>query len=308
VRDVHHGAPTVVETETGALHARAVILATHLPFEDQGLFFAKAHPQRSYAVAGPIAPDDTPDGMFINVDSPTRSLRTTPNREETLLIVGGEGHKTGEASDTREPYARLEEWARDQFGLEAFPYRWATHDYISVDKAPFVGRLVPWHSDVWVATGYGKWGMTNGTAAAILLTDLLTGRKNPWTDFFSPHRARSFLSRSLLSENAKVAQHFVADRLRLPGREQLDALSPGEGAVFRLEGETLAISRGEGDSLTALSPRCTHLGCYVAWNRAEQTWDCPCHGSRFLADGSLIQGPAVDDLSPHPLPKIVDIS
>jgi nitrite reductase/ring-hydroxylating ferredoxin subunit len=242
--------------------------------------------------------------MFISVDSPTRSVRTaTSGNGETLLIVGGEGHKPGQASDTHQPYARLEDWTRGRFGIEEFRYRWATHDYTSVDKVPLIGPLVPWRSDVWVATGYGKWGMTNGTAAAILLRDLLTGRKNPWADFFSPHRVRSFLSASLLSENANVAKRFFTDRIGAAGHERLATLAPGEGAVVRIEGETLAISRGRDGSLTAVSPRCTHLGCYVGWNAAEQTWDCPCHGSRYLADGTLIEGPAVADLASRQVPS-----
>jgi glycine/D-amino acid oxidase-like deaminating enzyme/nitrite reductase/ring-hydroxylating ferredoxin subunit len=301
VRDVRHGAPAVVEADGGSVRAAKVLLATHLPFEDQGLFFAKAYPQSSYAVAAPIDVGAAPDGMFISVDSPTRSLRTALDGEGLLLIVGGEGHKTGQEPDTRERYGRLQEWARARFGLEEFRYRWATHDHVSVDKAPFVGRLVPWNSDVWLATAYSKWGMTNGTAAAILITDVFTGRKNPWADFFSPHRGRSFISRSLISENANVAKRFVGDRIGLPGKERLDALAPGDGALVRIDGEALAVSRAEDGALRAVSPRCAHLGCYVAWNAAEQTWDCPCHGSRYLADGGLIEGPAVDDLAAREL-------
>jgi glycine/D-amino acid oxidase-like deaminating enzyme/nitrite reductase/ring-hydroxylating ferredoxin subunit len=302
VRDVRHDSPCTVEAEGGTVRAGAVVLATHLPFEDQGLLFTKAHPQRSYAVAGPVEAASAPDGMFISVDQPTRSIRTTPHQGGRLLLVGGEGHKTGQAEDTRVPYRRLEEWASERFGLDDVPYRWATHDYVSVDRVPFIGHLVPWRSDVWVATGYGKWGMTNGTAAAQLIADLLLGRKNTWADLCAPQRLRSFASRSFAAENANVAKRFVADRLGLPGPEALDALREGEGTLVRMAGNTLAVSRSEEGSLTAVSPRCTHLGCLVSWNRAEQTWDCPCHGSRFLADGRLIQGPAVTDLAQRDLP------
>jgi glycine/D-amino acid oxidase-like deaminating enzyme/nitrite reductase/ring-hydroxylating ferredoxin subunit len=302
VRDVRHGDPCIVESERGSVRARDVVLATHLPFEDKSLLFAKAHPQRSYAVAAPISAEAAPDGMFISVDPPTRSVRTTPYDSGTLLIVGGEGHKTGQAGDTREPYERLERWARERFGIGELAYRWATHDYASVDGVPFVGRAVPWSSHVWLATGYAKWGMTNGTAAAMLIADLVTGRENAWESLFSPNRLRSYASRSFLSENANVARRFVADRVALPGRETLEALERGDGAVVRIEGETIAVSRSEDGSLTAVSPRCTHLACFVAWNRAEQTWDCPCHGSRYQPDGTVIEGPAVDDLAPRQIP------
>jgi glycine/D-amino acid oxidase-like deaminating enzyme/nitrite reductase/ring-hydroxylating ferredoxin subunit len=306
--DVRHGRPCIVQTDSGSVRAETVVIATQLPFEDQGLLFARAHPHRSYAVAAPIDAGAAPDGMFISVDQPTRSVRTTPHDGGVLLIVGGEGHKTGQADDTRQPYSRLEGWARQYFGLEEFPYRWATHDYISVDRLPLVGRLLPWRSDVWVATGFGKWGMTNGTAAAMVIADGVLGRENPWAGLFSTRRARSFLAGSFLSENANVARRFFADRVGLPGREAVEALEPGDGAVVRIEAETTAVSRREDGTLTAVSPRCTHLGCFVSWNRAEQTWDCPCHGSRFLPDGTVIQGPAVDDLATRQLPASADSS
>jgi Rieske Fe-S protein len=125
---------------------------------------------------------------------------------------------------------------------------------------------------------------------------------------FSSHRARSFLAGSFLSENANVARRFFADRVGLPGREAVEVLEPGDGAVVRIEAETTAVSRGEDGTLTAVSPRCTHLACFVSWNRAEQTWDCPCHGSRFLPDGTVIQGPAVEDLADRQLPASADSS
>jgi glycine/D-amino acid oxidase-like deaminating enzyme/nitrite reductase/ring-hydroxylating ferredoxin subunit len=306
-RDVRHGEPCTVLTQHGVVRARDVLVASHLPFEDAGLYFAKTHPQRSYAIAFPIPEDAAPDGMFISADQPTRSLRTAPADAGRLLIVGGEGHKTGQG-DAAESYRRLETWARGHFPVESVPYRWATHDYVSVDRVPFVGPLLPWRTRVWVATGYGKWGLTNGTAAALILTDVVLGRENEWAELFSSRRVRSLVSRSLVRENANVVRRFVADRLKLPGREAIEGLAPGEGAVVRVEGETLAVSRSEDGSLTAVSPRCTHLACYVAWNGAERTWDCPCHGSRYLPDGSVIEGPAVRDLAPRQVPGSADSS
>jgi glycine/D-amino acid oxidase-like deaminating enzyme/nitrite reductase/ring-hydroxylating ferredoxin subunit len=306
-RDVRRGEPCTVLTQHGVVRAQDVIVASHLPFEDAGLYFAKTHPVRSYAIAFPIDAESAPDGMFISADEPTRSLRTAPADGGRLLIVGGEGHKTGQG-DAAESYRRLEAWAREHFPVESVPYRWATHDYVSVDRVPFVGPLLPWRTRVWVATGYGKWGLTNGTAAALILTDLVLGRENPWAELFSSRRVRSLASRSLVRENANAARRFVAGRLKLPGAEVVDVLAPGEGAVVRLEGETLAVSRAEDGSLVAVSPRCTHLGCYVGWNGVERTWDCPCHGSRYLPDGSVIEGPAVSDLAPRQVPGSADSS
>jgi Rieske Fe-S protein len=173
---------------------------------------------------------------------------------------------------------------------------WSTQDYLSVDKVPFVGRLTRRSRHVWVATGFGKWGMTNGTVAATILTDLVLGRENPWLELFDAKRlAPRAAARKFVSENANVARHFVGDRLRPPGGS-LEALAPGEGTVVRRGARLVAVSRGDDGDLHAVSAVCTHLGCIVAWNPAERSWDCPCHGSRFTASGAVIQGPAVDDL------------
>ncbi|HEX2045154.1 MAG TPA: FAD-dependent oxidoreductase [Gaiellaceae bacterium] len=292
--------PPVVETSRGSVHARDVVLATHLPFEDKGLFFAKTHPSRSYAVAGPV--EEPPEGMFISVDQPTRSVRTAPHEGGRILIAGGEGHKTGQDGDTGARYRSLEDWAQEHFGVESVGFRWSTHDYVSVDRVPFVGPLVPGGDRVWVATGYGKWGMTNGTAAAIVLADGILGRANPWAAFFSSLRLRSLATRSLLTENADAARRLLGDRVALPGVDAAAALGAGEGAVIRVDGRKVAVSRGAGGELVAVSPTCTHMGCLVSWNLAERTWDCPCHGSRYLPDGTVIQGPAVRDLAPRELP------
>jgi nitrite reductase/ring-hydroxylating ferredoxin subunit len=240
--------------------------------------------------------------MFLSVDRSTRSLRTIPFGDGVLLLVGGEGHKTGQADTTRH-YDRLEQWARSHFELGDVEFRWSTHDYVSVDRVPFVGPLAPWSERIWVATGYGKWGMTNGTAAAMILTDLILGRPNAWAQLFTSRRVRSLMTGSLLRENADAVRRLIGDRTALPGAHALEALTPGEGVVVRIAGRKLAVSRREDGELVAVSPTCTHMGCLVAWNTAELTWDCPCHGSRYLPDGAVIEGPAVRDLSPQALPS-----
>jgi Rieske Fe-S protein len=171
---------------------------------------------------------------------------------------------------------------------------------MSVDRVPFIG-LVPWRSDVWVATGYGKWGMTNGTAAAQLIADLLLGRENDWADLFGPHRLRSFASRPFaaktrtsLNDSSPIESDYPATRQSRRSTKEKGPWYGSKATPWR--------SRSEDGSLTAVSPRCTHLGCLVSWNRAEQTWDCPCLGSRYLADRTLIQGPAVTDLTRRDLP------
>ena len=296
VLDVDSGAGTVA-TESGVVHAGAVVLATHLPFLDRGLFFAKCWPERSYAIAvqpGPGTPELS--GMYLSADQPTRSLRGTA---EGVLIVGGEGHKAGQDPDTRQRYAALEEWAAAQLGVTEVTHRWSAHDHHSVDGLPFVGRLLP-GSNVLVATGFGKWGMTNGAAAARMLTDHITGTPNPWSEVFDATRQRAVITSSeFYKENADaVGRRLVGDRLATLRPPPADSLAPGEGGIVRLDGDKVAAFRDDDGVLHAVSPVCTHVGCLVAFNRAEQTWDCPCHGSRYDVDGQVIEGPALAPLEP----------
>jgi glycine/D-amino acid oxidase-like deaminating enzyme/nitrite reductase/ring-hydroxylating ferredoxin subunit len=291
------GKPHRVETDRGVLTADQVVIASHFPFLDRSLMFARAFPQRSYSIGvrvrGPV-----PNGMFISAEGPTRSLRGAVRPGGELLLVGGDGHKVGHGGDTRERYRRLEDFAREHFGVEALEYRWSTQDMTTPDGAPYVGPVTPVSKRVHLATGFAKWGMTNGTVAAILLADAVRGIDNPWAATFDSNRLRPRASaQKLVMENAKVGLRFFGDRVsqRLPGKG-LDDLAPGEGGVVRHEGDTVAAYRDESGAVMAVSPTCTHLFCRVSWNAAERSWDCPCHGSRFAPDGTVIEGPAVRDL------------
>lgn len=284
----------VVTTSRGKVRADHVVLATHLPFPAEGAYFAKAEPMRSYAVAAHGG--RRVEGMYISIDSPTRSVRSTP---DGWLIVGGEGHKVGHEGQSPERYEVLEAWARERFGSEAgrFGYRWSAQDYTSADGIPYIGRITSGTDRVWVATGYGKWGMSNGTAAGMILSDLILGRPNEWAEAFDSTRlAPKQSAKSLLSANLDVAKRFIGDRmakLRAPGASEL---APGTGGIVDLDGKTVAAYRDDAGVLHTRSAACTHLGCQVAFNSAERTWDCPCHGSRFDTDGRVLQGPAVEDL------------
>ena len=300
VVDVDEGSPCTVQVEGGrSVQADQVVLATHLPFLDRGGFFAKCHPTRSYAVAVRLEDGSLPlQGMYLGADEPTRSARSALGDE--FLILGGEGHKTGQDDDTRERYGALESWAREHFAVASIDHRWSAQDYASVDGLPFVGRQLP-ASKVFVATGFKKWGMTNGTAAGLLLADELTGRVNDLKPVLDATRQRTTLtSRDLYRENANVAEHFIGDRLSSLRPPSADTLAPGEGGIVSCAGDKVAAYRDDSGELHAVSPVCTHLGCLVSFNTAEKSWDCPCHGSRFTLDGEVLQGPATDDLERKP--------
>lgn len=283
-----------VTTATGVVLADQVVVASHLPFLAAGGFFARAHPYRSYVVAGRTG-DTRPRGMYISVESPARSIRST---QDGWLLAGGEDHKVGHDDDTRQRYTALEAWARERYGLETIDYRWSAQDYESVDGLPYVGRLTSNHDRVWVATAFRKWGMSNGTVAAMILSDLIAGRDNPWAGAFDSTRLAPGASiKSLVTENVEVGKRFVADRLRSWTSRPASELGPGEGDIVTLEGELVAAYRDDQRQLHAVAPDCTHLGCRVSFNTAERTWDCPCHGSRFDVTGAVLQGPAVVDLA-----------
>jgi glycine/D-amino acid oxidase-like deaminating enzyme/nitrite reductase/ring-hydroxylating ferredoxin subunit len=294
---VESGHPCIVKTAEAELRADRVVIATHYPFLDRSLAFARVHPDRSYVIACRLdgAP---PSGMHISGDSPTRSLRAVPLDGEELLLVSGEGHRTGEGGDTEMRYRRLEEFAREHWRVQSVDYRWSTQDNATVDGVPYVGRLTPRSERLFMATGFSKWGMTGGTAAALLLHDLLLGRDSAWADLYDPNRFKPFAAASkLVEENLRVGLHFFGDRARKRGIRPIEELVPGEGDIVRHDGEKVAGHRRDDGTLVAVSPRCTHLGCQLSWNPAERSWDCPCHGSRFSPEGKVLHGPAVRPLA-----------
>ena len=285
-----------------SVRAGHAVVATLLPFLDVGAFFAKAHAYRSYALAvrldaGSAAP---PQAMCFGVDTPSRSTRTLRFDDGVEgLVLGGNGHKTGDEPDTEGQYADLERWARETFPVASIESRWSAQDYVSVDHVPYIGRS-PRTERILVATGFKKWGMTGGTAAARILSDRIAGRANPWAQVFDATRvdAKASLT-TFVKENLGVAKHLVADHLhRVTSAPSLDSLAPGDGGVVEHDGATVAAYRAEDGTVTAVSAICTHLGCTVAWNAAESSWDCPCHGSRFSCDGAVLDGPAVEPLTP----------
>ena len=293
---VDEGDPCVVETTGATVRADHVVVATHYTFLDRSMMFPRVHPKRSYALVGPVPAGKVPSGMYLSTE-PTWSVRTVRDGDGTLVLAGGSGHNVGQHYDTEERYARLEAWARDKLGMTEVRHRWSTQDGASVDSLPYIGRLTPVSHRVFTATAFGKWGMTNGTLAGMIVADLITGTENRWAPLFDPHRATLKASAAKFAEeNAKVASHWFRDRIRHPQSGVPGDLAPGEAAVSGAGVGQVAAYRDEAGELHQVSAVCTHLGCIVTWNNAETTWDCPCHGSRFDVDGKVIQGPAVKDL------------
>jgi glycine/D-amino acid oxidase-like deaminating enzyme/nitrite reductase/ring-hydroxylating ferredoxin subunit len=284
-----------VKAEKVTLSTSNVVVATQIPFMGDGNFYAKEYPYRAYAVAARVA-DGAPDGMFISTETPTRSVRPYGSSRTRWVVVSGESHKVGQDPDPDDHYEAIETWARERLpGIEAIDHRWSAEDFITMDGMPYVGRITPDHRRVFVATGFRKWGMTNGTAAAHIITDAIMGRDNPWAEAFDATRTRPRQSaRRFVTQNVNVAKQFAGKYLS--SESALEQVAPGTGEIVDASGESMAVYRDDSGVPHALSSECTHLGCEVAWNAAERSWDCPCHGSRFGTDGRVLQGPANQDL------------
>jgi Rieske Fe-S protein len=277
-----------------------VVIATHYPVFDRAQLFTRLSPRRELVVAATIDEDRAPRDMYITPEQATRSVRSAPYGEgKRLLIVTGEHFSPGTA-DVEERFGRLSAWADDHFEGLAFTHHWATQDNDSTDAVPLVGPFHLGSSHAYVATGFGGWGLSGGIMAGRLISDLMGGRDVEWAGLYDPRRLRSVVREgsSFLKHQAHVARHFVGDRVpRLTGPALEDTdIVPGDGAVVRVAGHSCAVHRDESGRLHAVSASCTHLGCVVAFNRAEQAWECPCHGSRFAPDGRILQGPAVRPL------------
>ncbi|WP_170852481.1 FAD-dependent oxidoreductase [Blastococcus sp. DSM 46786] len=285
-----------VETTAGRMSAGYVVVATQYPFLDRGGQFARMKATRSYGIAG-VLPGGVSAGMTINVGSPIHSTRTAHLGGEDLLIVVGEGHEVGHVSDTGERWTRLQEWARDRFGVTDLRYHWSAEETSTLDHVPFTGRIAPGSERVFTACGFDGWGMTNGTASALLIRDLILGQDNPWAATFDARRAATGLpGKEFVKHNVHVAKTWVRGRVGGAPKGSPADLERGEAAVLEVEGEQTAAYRDEQGTLHAVSSVCTHMACTVAWNDGEKSWDCPCHGSRFTPDGDVLHGPASSPL------------
>jgi glycine/D-amino acid oxidase-like deaminating enzyme/nitrite reductase/ring-hydroxylating ferredoxin subunit len=297
VNEISGTKPYEIHAASGTVSAPRVVVATHYPIVGQGFFATRIHPRRSYVLAAPLTRDVDLDGMFITAAPPTRSLRTAPLAGgRRLLLVGGEGHPVGDPPPTPRPYETLERFMRDHFDMSEVSYRWSTQDNFTVDGLPYVGE-VPGAAGIHTATGFGGWGMSNGTLSAMLLADAIKGVASPWSGVYAlERRSVGASARRFLAENTRIAKRQLGGRRA--SEEEGETVAMGEGAILSLDGQKAAVSRDASGELIAVSAACTHMGCTVAWNAAESTWDCPCHGSRFAPDGKVLHGPAVANLVP----------
>jgi glycine/D-amino acid oxidase-like deaminating enzyme/nitrite reductase/ring-hydroxylating ferredoxin subunit len=292
--DVHGGSDARVTLEGGtSLRAQHVVVATNTPFNDRVKMHTKQHAYRTYVVGFEVPLDRYSGFLLWDLADPYFYARRVRQRDRDVIIVGGADHKVGQASDVAARFQRIENWSRGHLtGLGDIVYQWSGQIMEPIDGLAYIGRNPLDQDNVYVATGDSGNGLTHGTIAGMLISDLIARRTNPYVELYDPSRKNVHAAGTYLSENANFVGHMVKDWTT--GGEVADrsAIAPGQGALVR-DGLALhAVYRDEAGQLHERSAVCTHLGCAVQWNPAERSWDCPCHGSRFDVDGNVLNGPA----------------
>jgi glycine/D-amino acid oxidase-like deaminating enzyme/nitrite reductase/ring-hydroxylating ferredoxin subunit len=300
--NIEGGAKPRVETASGVeIRANAVVVATNTPVNDRVTIHTKQAPYRTYVIAARVPSRSMPHVLLWDTPDPYHYVRlqaANGQGSHEFLIVGGEDHKTGQADNFDERFAALEEWTRARFPMvEDIPFHWSGQVMEPVDGLAFIGRN-PGEQHVYIATGDSGNGMTHGTIAGLLLSDLIDGRNNDWATLYDPARKSLRAGLEYARENLNVAGQY-ADHVTPGDVKRVEDIPRGEGAVVRRGFRQIAAYRDESGALHEYSAVCTHLGCVVTWNATENSWDCPCHGSRFdKIDGRVLNGPAIAGLRP----------
>ncbi|WP_152388163.1 FAD-dependent oxidoreductase [Azotobacter salinestris] len=277
-----------IGTEAGEVNAEAVVIATNMTVYTPLGYANRTQPRCHVAMAFRTGGPAPIDGMFIDADVPTHSLRTGRDATGPLLLVLGPRFNTGQDGDIARRFVDLEQWARRNLPVGEVAWRWCNEDYDTPDRMPYVGQPAPDRAPgLYVATGFNAWGISNGTAAGLAIARQIATGTPPWGRLYDPARP--------------VPEHFHQSGDTQSAVEGLEAIAPGQGGIISRGEEKIAVWRDDSGTLHGLSAACTHKGCTLTWNNADRTWDCPCHGSIFEAGGEVIHGPAKERLAPKPL-------
>ena len=305
------------------VRSKYVILASHYPFIDRlGYYFLKMYQSTSYVIAVDIG-DKTFDGMYINSKQPTFSYRFanfSGSCGKRLLLVGGADHKTGSKIDLSNAYSILEYEVRKYYPDCKVLYKWNTEDCITLDKIPYIGEFSHFMPNMYIGTGFHKWGMTSSNVAGNIIVDKILGRENEYENVFKATRLHPIKNNVELGNMIKeTTNSFVINKFKVPDADldviednsvmsgskkagNFEEIKNDSGHVLKYNGQTIGIYKDNDGKIFAVNPICTHLGCLLSWNNLDKTWDCPCHGSRFDYKGHQLYNPAIRDLD------VIDLS
>lgn len=289
----------IINTDCGKIYADKVVVTTHYPFDnDFGIFFLRLYQEKSYVMAVQT-PREPFEGMFINVNDPTYSMRYHFSDKENLLLLGGGNHKVGIKDNEEYSYNELEQFLKDNLKNYKIISKWSTQDCMTYDKIPYVGNISENVDNVYVATGFNKWGMSQSAASALILRNKILNIDDDFSEIFSPSRVTPILSsKEFLSTGKNIASGFIK-RIMPSELDDIFDVEKGEGKIVNYKGRKVGVYKNNSGDYFCINPVCTHLKCALSFNNAEKTWDCQCHGSRFDTKGKILEGPAV-----YPLNKI----
>jgi len=281
----------IVKTEEAKVKAKYVVIASHYPIINApGYYFLKMYQETSYLIALEAEPEF--DGMYISAEEPSLSFRTADN----MIIVGGMSHKTGAKIDLSNSYKFLEDKAKDIFKNVNIKYRWNTEDCISLDKIPYIGEFSNLMPNVYIGTGYKKWGISSSNIAGKIISNKILGIENKYENVFTSTRLKPIKNYKELGNMIKeVSYSLVLNKLK-ESPDHLEDVKKGEGKIVEIDDVKVGVFRDEKGNIHAIKPVCSHLGCELSWNNLDKTWDCPCHGSRFTYDGKSLYEPSIKDL------------
>ena len=286
----------ITYTKNGIIKSKYVVIASHYPIINApGFYFLKMYQSMSYAIAIETN-DKILKGMYINSELPTKSFRNIKDENNNLIIIAGSDHKTGENINLSNAFNELEEIAKKYYSDCKIKYKWSTEDCISLDKIPYIGQFSKLMPNVFVATGYKKWGMTTSNIAANIIRDKIMGNKNKYEDIFIATRMEPIKNIKEVENMLKeTTNSLIINKLKIPDEKNIN-IKKGCGKIIEVDGKKVGIYKDEMGELYAINPICSHLGCELKFNDAEKTWDCPCHGSRFSYMGESLYSPSIKNL------------
>ncbi len=285
-----------IHTDNGNVYSKYVVVASHFPIINMpGFYFLKMYQSTSYLIAIETN-TELPQGMYINVKEPTYSFRTANYNGKNILLIGGVGNKTGEPIENNSHYEKLEKVAKEMYPDCKVLFRWNTRDCISLDKIPYIGEFSDFMKNVYVGTGFKKWGMTLSNVAANIVADKIMGDENEYEEIFTATRIKPIKNRWEVENVLKQTVNSIAlNKFKIEPYD-VKQIQNDNAAIIKVNGDNVGVYKDINGKIYAVKPNCSHLGCLLSWNNLDKTWDCPCHGSRFDYMGKIIYEPAVKNL------------